>query len=32
MKMVSEKTPLLLKSSKGDVVVKIPGEFDENNK
>ena len=30
--MATEKTPLLIKSLKDEVVVKIPDDFDENNK
>jgi hypothetical protein len=29
--MATEKTPLLIKSSKNEVAVKIPDDFDENN-
>lgn len=30
--MATEKTPLLIKSVADEVVVKIPDDFDENNK
>lgn len=32
MKVATEKTPLLIKSVVDEVVVKIPDDYDENNK